>query len=115
MKRFRHARAKWVAGIALAPGWIAPPKPIGRALVAPRVTDCPTHLLERLVQQRVTMTLKDSRHLSGKLLGVDEHMNLVLDDADETTAELTRHLGRVVLRGSNVVSLHAPKGAGPSS
>jgi small nuclear ribonucleoprotein (snRNP)-like protein len=80
------------------------------------MTEAPTHLLERVLQQRVTLTLKDSRQLSGKLLGVDEHMNLVLDDADETTAEMSRHLGRVVLRGSNVVSLNAPIGsAGKSS
>jgi len=75
------------------------------------VTDAPTHLLERVLQQRVTLTLKDSRQLSGRLLGIDEHMNLVLDDADETTTEVTRHLGRVVLRGSNVVALNAPQGA----
>jgi len=71
----------------------------------------PTHLLERVLQQRVTLLLKDSRQLTGKLLGLDEHMNLVLDDAEETTAEVTRHLGRVVLRGSNVVTLYAPQGA----
>ncbi|HTS32686.1 MAG TPA: LSm family protein [Thermoplasmata archaeon] len=71
----------------------------------------PTHLVERLVSQRVTLVLKDSRQLTGKLLGVDEHMNLVLDETDETTAEMSRHLGRVVLRGSNVVTLHAPQGA----
>ncbi|HTW55882.1 MAG TPA: LSm family protein [Thermoplasmata archaeon] len=35
-------------------------------------------------------------------------MNLVLDDADETAADVRRHLGRVVLRGSNVVSVHGP-------
>jgi small nuclear ribonucleoprotein len=74
------------------------------------VSEAPTHLLERVLQQRVTLTLKDSRTLSGKLLGIDEHMNLVLDDTDETTTEVTRHLGRVVLRGSNVVALHAPQG-----
>lgn len=74
------------------------------------MTDAPTHLLERVVHQRVTLTLKDSRQLTGRLLGVDEHMNLVLDDADEATSEVTRHLGRVVLRGSNVVSLNAPQG-----
>ena len=79
------------------------------------MSDGPTHLLERLVHQRVTLTLKDSRRPTGKLLGVDEHMNLVLDDAEETTPELTRHLGRVVVRGSNVVSLHAPQGSGASS
>jgi small nuclear ribonucleoprotein len=71
----------------------------------------PTHLVERMVSQRVTLLLKDARLLTGKLMGVDEHMNLVLDEADETTAEMTRHLGRVVLRGSNVVSLHSPQGA----
>ncbi|MGA8302827.1 MAG: LSM domain-containing protein [Thermoplasmata archaeon] len=73
------------------------------------MVEAPTHLLERVLQQRVTLVLKDARQLTGKLLGLDEHMNLVLDDADESTAEVTRHLGRVVLRGSNVVTLHAPQ------
>lgn len=71
----------------------------------------PTHLVERLVSQRVTLVLKDSRQLTGKLMGVDEHMNLVLDETDESTPEMSRHLGRVVLRGSNVVTLHSPQGA----
>jgi small nuclear ribonucleoprotein (snRNP)-like protein len=75
------------------------------------MVDAPAHLLERVLQQRVTLVLKDSRQLTGKLLALDEHMNLVLDDADEATAEVTRHLGRVLLRGSNVVTLHAPQGS----
>ncbi len=75
------------------------------------MAEAPTHLLERVLSQRVSLVLKDSRQLSGKLLGVDEHMNLVLDDADEKTSEVTRHLGRVVVRGSNVVFLNAPQGA----
>jgi small nuclear ribonucleoprotein (snRNP)-like protein len=74
------------------------------------MVDAPAHLLERVLQQRVTLLLKDSRELSGRLLAADEHMNLVLDDADERTAEVTRHLGRVLLRGSNVVTLHATQG-----
>ncbi|MGA8542281.1 MAG: LSM domain-containing protein [Thermoplasmata archaeon] len=74
------------------------------------MVDGPIPLLERVLQQRVTLVLKDARQLTGKLLGLDEHMNLVLDDAEESTAEVTRHLGRVVLRGSNVVTLHAPLG-----
>ncbi|MGA9840509.1 MAG: LSM domain-containing protein [Thermoplasmata archaeon] len=75
------------------------------------MVEAPTHLLERVLQQRVTLVLKDTRQLTGKLLGLDEHMNLVLEDADETTPDVARHLGRVVLRGSNVVTLHAPQGA----
>jgi small nuclear ribonucleoprotein len=71
----------------------------------------PAHVVERMLQQRVTLELKDARTLTGKLIGVDEHMNLVLEDAEERTADVTRHLGRVVLRGSNVVTLNAPQGA----
>ncbi|HTW77070.1 MAG TPA: LSM domain-containing protein [Thermoplasmata archaeon] len=74
------------------------------------MADAPTHLLERVLGQRVMLVLKDSRRLSGKLLALDEHMNLVLDDTEETTAEVTRRIGRVLLRGSNVVTLHAPQG-----
>ena len=71
----------------------------------------PTQLLERLLQQRVTLTLKDGRTLAGRLMGLDDHMNVVLDEAEETTKEVVRRLGRVVLRGSNMVSLHIPSGA----
>ena len=71
----------------------------------------PTQLLERVLQQRVTLTLKDGRLLAGRLMGLDDHMNVVLDDAEETTKEVVRRLGRVVLRGSNVVSLNVPSGA----
>jgi small nuclear ribonucleoprotein (snRNP)-like protein len=77
------------------------------------MAELPGHIVDRLVAQRITLVLKDTRQLSGKLLGSDEHMNLVLDDADETTSEVSRHLGRVVLRGSNVVALYAPQ-AGPA-
>jgi small nuclear ribonucleoprotein len=79
------------------------------------MVDTPAHLVERLLAQRVTLLLKDTRQVTGTLLGVDEHMNLVLDDTDETTAEVSRHLGRVVVRGSNVVTLHAPHGITPKT
>jgi len=75
----------------------------------------PVQILERLGQQRVTVLLKDSRVLSGRLLGCDEHMNMVLDDTEETTKDAQRRLGRVVLRGSNVVTLTAAGGAGGRS
>ncbi|MCI4331771.1 MAG: LSM domain-containing protein [Thermoplasmata archaeon] len=73
--------------------------------------DIPPHaLLERMLQQKIILQLKDGRVLAGRLLGGDEHMNLVLDEVEEKTHEVTRRLGRVVLRGSNVVSLQAPMG-----
>jgi small nuclear ribonucleoprotein len=77
------------------------------------MAEVPGHLIDRFLTQRVTLLLKDSRQLSGQLVGADEHLNIVLDDAEETTAEVTRRLGRVVLRGSNVLALHSA-GARPS-
>jgi small nuclear ribonucleoprotein len=80
------------------------------------MVDSPNRLVERMVGHRVTVRLKDGRQMAGKLRGLDEHMNLVLDEVDETTPERSRHLGTVVLRGSNLVSLHDPQGsAGPSA
>jgi len=79
------------------------------------MVDAPGHVVERLLNQRVMLELKDSRVLTGKLVGADEHMNVVLDDAEERTSEVSRHLGRVVLRGSNVVTLNAPQGAAGKS
>ena len=73
----------------------------------------PASLLERVVDQRVSIRLKDSRELAGRLLGVDDHMNLVLDDVEETTAEGSRRLGRVLVRGSNVITMNASSGLSP--
>jgi len=70
----------------------------------------PAQLLERVLDRPVVIVLKDSRRLTGRLLGVDEHLNIVLGETEETTKEMTRRVGRVVLRGSNIVSLYSPDG-----
>jgi small nuclear ribonucleoprotein len=67
----------------------------------------PASLLDRLVSQKVELLLKDGRTLAGRLAGVDDHLNLVLDETEERKEAATRRLGRVVVRGSNVVSLSA--------
>jgi small nuclear ribonucleoprotein len=82
-----------------------------RVLAFPMST--PTSLLERIVDQRVSLRLKDSRELAGRLLGLDDHMNLVLDEVEETTTEGSRRLGRVLVRGSNVISLTSSAGLPP--
>lgn len=65
----------------------------------------PLALLEKSLDKRITLLLKDSRVLEGKLTGFDDYMNMVLEDTEETTAEQNRRLGTVVLRGNNVVSI----------
>lgn len=67
----------------------------------------PQALLEKSVDKRVSLLLKDGRVLEGKLTGFDEYMNMVLDETVENNAsgEEERRLGTVVLRGNNVVSI----------
>jgi small nuclear ribonucleoprotein len=65
----------------------------------------PLDVLEKAVNQKLLLLLKDGRHIEGKLQGYDEYMNLVLDEVEETKDETKRRLGRIILRGSNVVSI----------
>jgi len=65
----------------------------------------PIDLLEVSKNREISLLLKDGRVLKGKLLGHDQYMNLVLDDAREEKEGEERRLGKIVLRGSNVVSI----------
>ena len=65
----------------------------------------PTALLEKSVDKRISLLLKDNRILEGKLTGFDDYMNMVLEETTERSAEEEKRLGTVVLRGSNVVSI----------
>jgi small nuclear ribonucleoprotein len=65
----------------------------------------PLDVLEKAMDQKLSLLLKDSRVIEGKLTGYDEYMNMVLIDAEETLNENKRRLGTVILRGNNVVSI----------
>ena len=65
----------------------------------------PLSLLEKSMNHRISLLLKDGRILEGKLAGYDDYMNMVLEETEERTAEQTRRLGTVVLRGNNVVRI----------
>lgn len=65
----------------------------------------PLNVLERSINKRIQLLLKDGRTLTGKLNGYDEYMNMVLEDTEETMNDQVRRLGIVVLRGNNVVTI----------
>ena len=65
----------------------------------------PLALLEKSMNHRISLLLKDGRILEGKLAGYDDYMDMVLEETEERTAEQTRRLGTVVLRGNNVVRI----------
>lgn len=65
----------------------------------------PLNVLEKSINKRVQLLLKDNRLLEGKLVGYDDYMNMVLEDTEETKDENVRRIGTVVLRGNNVVAI----------
>ena len=71
----------------------------------------PLDLLERSIDQSVLVKLKGGRGLRGKLKGFDQHMNLILEEAEELVEverEQSKQLGTVVVRGDNVIIISPP-------
>ncbi len=65
----------------------------------------PLDVLEKSVNQRLILLLKDGRTLEGVLSGYDEYMNMVLTDTEEKTENTKKKIGTVILRGNNIVSI----------
>ena len=65
----------------------------------------PLDVLEKAMNQKLSLLLKDGRFVEGKLSGYDEYMNMVLSDVEETNNDIKRRLGTIILRGNNVVSV----------
>ncbi len=68
----------------------------------------PTKILENSMNKKISLLLKDSRILEGKLTGFDDYMNMVLEGTEETFNDEVRRLGTIIIRGNNVVSI-SPK------
>ncbi len=66
----------------------------------------PTGFLNDHLDDDIKLLLKDGSVLEGKLVGYDDHMNLVLEDTEEKNEDKHRRLGTIVLRGNNVVTLN---------
>ncbi len=72
----------------------------------------PLDLLSKSLDQRVLIKLKGGRELRGKLRGFDQHMNLVLENAEEVTygeEETIKNLGTIIVRGDNVIIISPPR------
>ncbi len=66
-------------------------------------------ILEESLGKAVLIRLKGGKSLRGKLQGFDQHLNLVLEEAEDTTrAEDVERLGLIIVRGDNVVMISPP-------
>ena len=60
-----------------------------------------------LVDSRITVEIKDEdRRFQGRLISVDEYLNIHLDETIELVGnERGRSLGTVVIRGNNILTI----------
>ncbi|MGP6220593.1 LSM domain-containing protein [Caldiplasma sukawensis] len=65
----------------------------------------PMKMLEDSLSKKVSVLIKDNRVYEGTLAGFDEFMNMVLETAEEMGENSTRKLGKIILRGSNIVRI----------
>ncbi len=77
-------------------------------------TTKPTELLQNSLGAQVLVELKGRKKIRGKLRGYDQHLNLIIEDADEisfneeTEEETVEPIETVIVRGDNVVIVSPP-------
>ena len=73
------------------------------------MSEMTTEILQESLGKTVLVRLKGGKSLRGKLRGFDQHLNLVLDDTEDTTdTEKTKKLGVLIVRGDNVIIISPP-------
>ncbi len=56
----------------------------------------------------VFLRLRNKKTIKGNLVDFDLHMNLTLVDAEDVTDEKPQKLGKILLRGDNVLTISLP-------
>lgn len=66
-------------------------------------------VLERNLGKTVLIKLRGGRTMRGTLEGFDQHVNLVLKDAENISdPENVESIGTIILRGDNVIMISPP-------
>ena len=74
-----------------------------------QMSEMATQILEESLGKIVLVRLRGGKKLRGKLKGFDQHLNLVLDETEDTTdVENMKKLGAIIVRGDNVVIISPP-------
>ncbi|KAJ8903791.1 hypothetical protein NDN08_000324 [Rhodosorus marinus] len=63
--------------------------------------------MKRLMDKKLSLQLNGNRGVEGVLRGYDQFMNIVLEDAVETSApdDSRPSIGMIVVRGNSIVSM----------
>ncbi len=71
---------------------------------APQVPKRPLAVLQKAINKKASIRLKNDIEYRGKVSNVDPFMNVILTDAEEfENGRITANYGKVVIRGDNVL------------
>lgn len=74
-----------------------------------RLAEMIERVLERSLGKTVLIKVRGGRTLRGTLEGFDQHVNLVLKDAENVSDPMnTESIGTIILRGDNVIMISPP-------
>jgi|TARA_B100001971_G_scaffold197998_1_gene207240 small nuclear ribonucleoprotein len=64
----------------------------------------PLNVLQKSVHKQVSIRLKNDHEYKGKMMNIDQYMNVILTDAEEhNDGSLSANYGKLVIRGNNVL------------
>jgi small nuclear ribonucleoprotein len=73
------------------------------------MAEAAARILEESFGKVVLIRLRGGRSLRGKLRGFDQHLNLVLEEAEDISREEdVQRIGEIIVRGDNVVIISPP-------
>jgi len=73
------------------------------------MSEMTTQILQDSLGKIVLVRLKGGKSLRGKLKGFDQHLNLVLEETEDTTeSENVKKMGVLIVRGDNVIIISPP-------
>jgi len=68
-----------------------------------------SNLMANSKDKSVLLRLRNNKTVRGNLIDFDVHMNLTLNDAEDITEENPEKLGKILLRGDNILAISLPE------
>ena len=66
-------------------------------------------LMNNTKDKLVTLKLRNTKTIQGILKEFDIHMNMSLEDAEDVSAEKPEKLGKILIRGDNILTISMDK------
>jgi small nuclear ribonucleoprotein len=67
-----------------------------------------SNLMSQSKDKSVLLRLRNNKTVKGNLIDFDVHMNLTLNDAEDVSEDAPIKLGKILLRGDNILAISLP-------